>query len=177
MLALPVSCCLGLLLLLTAWSKYREPRKFLEIVQDYPWLRSTMPRRWVWMVPWLEALLGVALLSLNPWLTTAALVGVLLWILLASIAVAARLVRGERRFRCGCGGNLDEEHSAAGVLQRNGLLSILVGGVLAIGHPGWPVDTAVLPVYLTAVGGVLGVGLAGAALRAWRNTGQWKVSG
>ena len=168
---------IGVLLLSAAWAKLQDPGTFLEILGTYPLLGGFSRTTLTWAIPGLEGVLGLALLLPFGWLTSAALVGALALVGLATFLVTVRWARGEKRFRCGCGGDLSEDQSAIGVVLRNGILIALLIVALT-GLADTPVVfAAFLPVYLSAVGLVFGLKLASAALRAWRSIHVWKVSG
>src|SRR5262249_19472807 len=170
-----ISSFLAVVFLSSAWSKFRDPATFVMIMESYRLPRGM--RISARGIPWLEALLGLALLSPNVRWTVTALGGALVFILVASGAVAIRLLRGEKRFRCGCGGDLTEEHNGVGIIVRNILLILLVilGLVGASSH--WLPATPVLPIYLIGMSLALCWQLGEALLRAWRFTYEWKASG
>ncbi len=172
-----LGCFVGALLLSAAWAKVRDPGTFLEIVRTYP-LPNWLPRTTLaWSLPWLEGVLGLVLLLPVGWLTSVGLAGALTLVGLATAAVAMRWLRGEKRFRCGCGGDLSEDQSAIEVLLRNGALIALLAVALAGASETPGVLAPLLPVYLSAIGLLAGLKLASAALRAWRAIHVWKVSG
>ncbi len=160
---------LGALLLSSAWAKLQAPEEFRAIAAAYPFARWLPVRYWAPLVGPLEALLGGFLLVLHPFVAVAALAASLFFLGLATGGVAWRLSRGERRFRCGCGTNLEDEVSPVGVFLRNGLLFALavVGIVSVVQAAAWP-GTPLMPVYLTGFGLLLCQLLTEAGLRAWR---------
>jgi hypothetical protein len=171
-----VACFFGLWLLSSAWSKLRDPQAFGEIVRSYPLPRWVNPGALARGIPLLEVLLGLTLLSLDPRLAGPALIGTLGFLGMTTAAVISRLARGEKRFRCGCGGDLGEVHSGSVILLRNTLL-IGLGIIGLASADGLSPSNAALPIYLTGGGLVLGLKLAAALLRAWRYRTEWKVSG
>jgi hypothetical protein len=169
-----VSCALGMGLLAAAWAKVRDFDLFLELVRGYPLPGRLGPRAVAVGVPALEGVLGTALLSLHPLLSRVGAAGTLALLAAVSGAVGYRLLRGEKRFRCGCGGDLAADHSAAAVLLRNALLAAAAG--LAVAGPAAG-PAGALPLWLTGAGLVLGAKGAAAALRARRFAREWTASG
>src|SRR5262245_37966536 len=117
---------IGALLLSSAWAKKRHPDVFVEIVRSYPLPSYLKTRAWARMVLLTESLLGLALLSGHDRVVDGGLWGAIIFIFAATCAVLARLARGERRFPCGCGGNLSEAQNATLLLVRNLLLLVLL---------------------------------------------------
>lgn len=168
-------CSVGLWLLAAAWAKVRRFDTFIQIVRTYPlpgWLRPSVG----YAIPVVEALLAFALLSPWPALAARGLVATLILLCPMSGAVALRLARGERRFRCGCGGDLTREHSAIFVLARNILVGAAVPAALLILRPGFEASVQ-LPLYLAGAAVVLGLRLADAAVVGWRSALEWKAAG
>jgi len=169
---------IGVLLLSSALAKFRDPATFREIILDYrlPQLLKVIPMARV--VPALESLLGLGLLSLFQPLSLFALGGSLLFVGIATVVVARRVMRGERSFRCGCEGDLRETKSAAAILLRNtSLIAIIaVAGIIQT-----QIETSVWsmppPIYLASGGLMLCLRLTGAAVRAMRSLNAWKVDG
>ena len=174
MLTVLFCCVVGALLLFSAGAKLRDWVTFREIVRGYrlPGLAALAVA-----VPLLEVVLGLALLSLEPRLTAWGLGGALAFLGRASAAVARRRLRGEKRFRCGCGGDLSEEHPALALLARNGLLIILLAVALVFGENASPRVGERFPVYLTAGATAVGLKLLNALLRARRFRSEWKAFG
>jgi hypothetical protein len=174
----PYGCgVLGALFVLSAWAKFRAPEEFRDIAAAYPLARWLPARVWAsWVAP-LEMALGTGLLSLQRGVVAPALIGSLVLLGVATWGVGWRLLRGERRFRCGCGSALDEESSAALVLLRNFVLCAVA--LLATIALGWEQGSApsLLPVGLTSVGVLLGVALLRAAVKVWWWSRQWTVRG
>lgn len=178
MLGQLVRCFMGILLALSAWSKFRDPAAFLEVVRGYPLPKWADARVWWSAVGPLEGLLGVALLFGRPgWLTQGALAGALAFVGFATVAVAVRRARGETRFRCGCGGDLSEVQGASWILARNGVLMAVLAAGLAEAPAGHQRAATSPPLVLAGVGLVLGLRLFEAALRAWGITREWKALG
>jgi hypothetical protein len=172
-----ICCFTGLMLMASAWAKFRAQAAFQEIVLDYSLPKWLMGRYVARMVPVVETVLGLALLSPFQSLSTIALGGTLLFVGIATMAVAQRVMRGEQRFCCGCGGDLGELQNAKVILIRNGLLLAImaVGLITQIKTPVWPV--AATPVYLAGGGLLLSLKLVGAMLHALRSLNAWKVDG
>jgi hypothetical protein len=163
--------------LASAWVKWRDPKTFAAILGTYPLLAPLRSALVVRVVPAVEGAIGLALLSVHPLALLYGASVALLFVASVSAVVAIRLARGERRFRCGCGGNLGESHSAAAVLARNAVIVTLL--VCVIFHIESISDRTepVLPAFLAGGGAMLGVRFAGAVRFAWRATREWKASG
>jgi hypothetical protein len=177
MLAPIAGCFLATLLLGSAWTKFRNRDTFHDIVRSYPFARLVNARLVVWLVPWMETALGLALFSLNRQLAEPALAGTLGFLALATAAVAGRWLRGEKRFRCGCGDDLRDEESVLGMLVRNGVLIAVAAGGLIGADKTSSQSVAVVPVVLSGVGLALGWKLIQAGQRAGRFAREWKGPG
>src|SRR3954469_6812402 len=106
----------GILLLSSAWAKFRSGKEFREIAADYRLARWLPARLWAPAVAPFEGLLAAGHLSLNRYLAACSLFGTLAFIGVATWGVAGRWRRGEGRFRCGCGPDLSEERDASTLL-------------------------------------------------------------
>ena len=167
----------GMWFLASAWSKLRDPRTFSEIVPTYPLPGALRSAHFIRAVPIFESATGLALLSAHPRVVSLGACVALLFIACASLMVAIRWTRGERRFRCGCGGDLAESSPAAEVLARNlGLAALLAVSVWGAGSTSYPIE-AVAPALLTGCGAVIGARLAGAARSAWGFSKEWNAPG
>ena len=184
-LTLAVASAIGALLITSAWAKIRNPRAFRKIVGEYPVFAKHAGSALVatpvitMAIPWVEAILGLLLLSSWTSLTRLGFWGALVFVGLATLALAQRAVGGEKQIRCGCGSDLDETHSLAFLLLRNCLLLAAMTAGLGLSrattsHP--PVNEAVS---LCAVG--FGVVLTSKLLRAaWaarEAANEWRVAG
>jgi Methylamine utilisation protein MauE len=121
-MAVSVFIFLGLLFLRSALAKLRKPAVFWAILQRYPcgaWFRTV---RRATLLPALELVLaGALLLPLRlPRIATG--YAATAFIILASAGIYGRYRRGEKRFACGCSGNLEEETAVSSMLVRNGAL-------------------------------------------------------
>src|SRR4051812_30348048 len=93
----------GILLLSSAWAKFRSGKEFREIAAGYRLARWPPARLWAPAVTPFEGLLAAGHLSLNRYLATCSLFGTLAFIGVATWGVAGRWRRGEGRVPCGCG--------------------------------------------------------------------------
>jgi hypothetical protein len=188
-LILAIASIIGALLITSAWGKIRDPRAFLKIVGEYPLfarhpgttsvMTHVIKRGITTAIPWVEVTLGLLLLSSWTGLTRLGFRGALVFVGLATIALAQRAAGGERRIRCGCGGDLDETHSLAFLLLRNCLLlAAMTAGLVfshaMTSHP--PVDQAV-SLCAVGFGVVLTLKLLRAAWAARRAANEWRVAG
>src|SRR5262245_13297429 len=121
-----ICCFIGVWLIASAWPKFRDVATFTELAGSYPLPRWLKSKSWMIAVPGLESLLAAALLSLDGRLAPAALSGALSFVGGATCLIAARLARGEKRFRCGCGGDFTEEQNADLLMIRNLFLIVIL---------------------------------------------------
>ncbi len=89
--------------LLSARSKLRDPRGFVQLVVAYRILPLPLARMYGLLLPWLEAALGLWLLLGVAPRYAGALAGLL--VLSFAFAVATNLLRGRRHLSCGCFGS------------------------------------------------------------------------
>jgi Methylamine utilisation protein MauE len=166
----------GAFLLSSAWSKLRRPESFRAIAAQYPFPRVMGERRLVWMIPWIEFTLALAVLTTREPYTLWGVAGTCLFLITASAAVLGRVLRGERRFRCGCGGDLSQSHSAGWILLRNFTWLLLLSRLL-VGTIPAAAGESVVPSCFAGVGLLASLKLAEAAHSTWRAITEWKVSG
>src|ERR1700693_4083855 len=139
-LILAVASTIGALLIASAWSKIRNPRAFLKAVGEYPIFAKHSGATHVVthvvssLIPWVEVILGLLLLSSWTDLTRLGFRGALVFVGLATLAWAQRAAGGERQIRCGCGGDPDETHSLPFLLLRNCLLLAAITAGLVFSH-------------------------------------------
>jgi hypothetical protein len=179
-LMLVVAATIGALLIASAWAKVRDPRAFLRIVGEYPVFADHpgAARMASNATPWAELLLGLLLLSCRSGLVRVGFWGALGFVGLATLALAQRAARGEKRIRCGCAGNLEETHSLRFLLLRNCLLLAILTAGLAFPHPAVApalADQAAL--CAAGFGAVLTFKLLGAAWTARRAVNEWRMAG
>lgn len=90
---------LGFLIVVAALPKLADPPSFAHMIYNYRILPGSLVNVFALVLPWLELLLGVALL-LGLWMrTSAALIGLLLLVFIA--AISFNLFRGNA-IACGC---------------------------------------------------------------------------
>lgn len=132
-----LAAALALLLLGGAWSKLRDPLLWRETLANYELLPAPALRPVAWLLPFGEAVSGVALLPLAT--RGAGALAAALLVTLVSVAVAAALTRGRGGIDCGCGGDT-EVPIGPGLLLRN---AALVALALAAALP--PAERALVP--------------------------------
>ncbi len=175
--ALAVRAAFGIILIESALAKWQQSEAFARAFLAYPLLRTWPGVRGAAMVPALELLLGAGMLFLQSPIGTAAAWGALLFLMLATAAILARRIQGERRFVCGCGSDFEHQRSFAGLLTRNlALAAVLLGSVQA---PGPNFSRPGMPILLVGLAAVLAGRLARAALLSVRavKEQEWKASG
>jgi|GEM_PF-5266358 len=175
----PIVCSFtAALFLSSAWTKARSPNQFLALLKSYPLPEVLKTKFSAYCVIVFEVAVGVALLNLSGFRALIGLSIGLSFLLLATAFIAVRWTKGERRFRCGCGGNLDDEEDAAQLLVRNiSLIGLFLIGLnyLSWERLGWSAET--LSFYLIG-GGLLAAAKLGQAI--WKAVGLiriWKAAG
>lgn len=171
-----ISSFVGVFFGTSAWSKFRDPVTFSRISRDYPLPRLVSARFVGRTIPYLELALALCLLGWPFWSVTLPTIGAILFLAAVSLGVGVRLSRGERRFPCGCTGDLTASHSALGVLGRNLLLISLLQLQVFAHHPSLPAGP-VLAAYFVGVGVTLVLQLAEAARIALATRNEWKATG
>lgn len=174
----PVFCkSVGLGFLVSAWAKLRDIESFRAICAGYPGAARFGLRTTSSLILSGEFAIGAALLAPHDGSSRFALAAALLWTAATTAAVAGRRLRGERKFRCGCGTDLSEESSALWLLVRNvliaaGLLAAAAGGDLRATAP---LDS--IPQTMAAVGLLLGIQLLKTAISTLRRVREWRTAG
>lgn len=160
-------------MLFSAWSKLMDPRGFRDVLREYPLIPRTSIRTLSRLVPAFEIATGGVLLSQSAWLTRLGVFLAFGFIGLVTVSIASRVWRGERKFRCGCSGDLSRPHSAHLLLTRNTiLLGILATAYLDIGS-----YAAGLPAVLSGFGLFAMTQLTIAVWSALEAIREWKASG
>jgi uncharacterized membrane protein YphA (DoxX/SURF4 family) len=113
----------GIVFLLSAFSKFLEPRQFMRTVAKYEILPAPIASLFALMLVPLEVFLAISFLT--GWLIDIALPLAAVTLAVFLMAVGINLNRG-RKVRCGCFGNVDEQISSRTVAR----LSLLVLAVL-----------------------------------------------
>jgi hypothetical protein len=172
-----VRAAFGIVLIQSAIAKWQRPEAFARAFLAYPVLRTWPGVRGAAVVPALELLLGAGLLFLQSPVGTAAAWGALLFVMLATAAIVARRIQGERRFVCGCGSDFESERSFAGLLARNlASAAALLGSVQAASPHYRPPG---IPLLFVGLAAVLAGRLARAAMFSVRaaKEQEWKALG
>ena len=180
-LILAAASVIGALLIVSALTKIRDPRTFRKIVAEYPIFAGHSGAAYAVSrgVPWVEFTLGLLLLSSRADLARVGFCGALVFLSLATLALAHRAAGGERKIRCGCGSDPDETHSLILLLLRNSLLlAIVTGGLVfprTVTAP-QPADQSVVWCAM-GFGVVLTFKLLHAAWAAREAANEWRVAG
>jgi hypothetical protein len=122
---------LAALLVRSAWAKIRRPEVFQTILEAYPFGSRLRVLHAARLAPAVELVLAGALALPVPAARLFGGCGTIAFIIFASAAIYVRYLRGEKRFACGCSGNLEEQTDASGMLIRNGLLLLVTAYALA----------------------------------------------
>jgi uncharacterized membrane protein YphA (DoxX/SURF4 family) len=127
---------LALVFIVAGAAKVRRPRLFSRQVAAYHLLPATLVQPVAYTLPWLELLLGFALLIGLEVQVSSGLGAILM--LVFSLAIGINLARGRQEMDCGCFGSGHSEKISLKLLGRDllFLLSLLVlirhgGGLLA----------------------------------------------
>jgi len=163
--------------LISVWAKIREMEAFRLICAGYPGISIIGVRAAASLILLAEAAIGVALLIPYRQSLSSGIAASLVWIAAASSVIALRRLRGERKFRCGCGSDLSKETSAEWLLVRNAIVMAALATVLVLGGVKSVTAFEVISDLLTALGVVLGIYLLAAAARTWRQVREWQVLG
>ncbi|MGI8638681.1 MAG: MauE/DoxX family redox-associated membrane protein [Pyrinomonadaceae bacterium] len=178
MLVFIICISIGFQLLLSAIAKFRNFSTFLSIFQSYKFpaiFKNTFFARILILA---EALLGVSLLSLNEKIIWFGICGTIFFIFIANVLISIRLVKGEKKFRCGCGETLNEEHNALWLLIRNfALILILFFCLSETISNSFQVSQPTLFIFLTGLGLLSVIKLASAVFKAIFAIKQWKAAG
>lgn len=169
---------IGTYLFLSAVEKSRNFSTFAEIFKSYRIPLLAKSRKVVIGIVLIEFVLALSLLSFNDKMVWVGLCGTLIFISLATIGIAARLLKGEKRFRCGCGKDLAEESSAVWLMLRNLILLAVLSFCLSCATAAslqWSDET--LFIYLSGLGCLSIVQLGDAALKAINHIKKWKALG
>ena len=140
--------CVGLVFLLAGAQKTRHWRIFFGVVANYRLLPRAAVAPVAGLLPPLEMIVAVLLLSAQmlPWSLLAA--GALL--ILFAGAMAINLHRGRAHIDCGCGQSFLKQTLSWTLVVRNGVLALLLAPSLA------PIGPLSLSAALTGVGAGLG---------------------
>jgi len=125
-----VRVALGLIFLLSATAKLRDPTRFVRAVLDYALLRGSLARLYGRMLPFVE--LGTALLLLSGFFLPIAAALAMLMLTSFAIAITAVTVQG-RELGCHCFGEASTSHIGWHSLVRDLLLLLPVMWLLATG--------------------------------------------
>lgn len=120
---------LALVLLTGAGYKLRDLSAFEIDVDNYALLPGALVRPVAWLLPGLEVLAGLMLVSDAVRAPGALLALALLAVVTAAVAI--NLVRGRTDVGCGCGGLEDEQPLSWALVARNALLALLALAALA----------------------------------------------
>ncbi len=178
MLILIICISIGFQLLLSALAKFRNFSTFLPIFHSYQFPAIFKNYFFARLLILTEALLGVSLLSLNEKIMWFGICGTIFFIFIANFLISIRLLKGEKKFRCGCGESLNEEHNALWLLIHNFALILILFFCLSetISNT-LQVSQYTLFIFLTALGLLSVVKLASAVFKAIFAIEQWKAAG
>jgi Methylamine utilisation protein MauE len=178
MLIFIIYICIGSQLLLSALAKLRHFHTFVSIFKTYSFPIIFKNNLTAGLVIIFEILLGISLLSLNVSILRFGVLGLIFFIISANILILIRLLKGEKKIRCGCGEFLDEEHNVFWLLIRNFALIIIL--LFCLSEPSLGnrlISQKSLFVYLAGIGLLSVIKLAGAVFKAIFAIKQWKLVG
>jgi hypothetical protein len=140
--------CVGLVFLLAALQKWRAWRLLPGVIANYRLLPGWAVLPAAVMLPPLELLLAIGLLSAQaqPWPELAAIALLMLF----AAAMAINVARGRIHIDCGCGEGLLAQHLSGALVARNLVLSVLI--LLSF----LPPATVPMPGLLSAIAAGLG---------------------
>ena len=147
---------IALVLLIAGILKLGKPNEFVEAVRNYELLPKSIAAFAGRLLPVIELLAGIGLLSgiLVLW---SALTAVGLFVLFG-LAVAINLLRGRRDISCGCFGRRQDERLSWGLVARNALLAGLAAAILPTANEGQQLAFLDMVIILL---------VAGAAFASW----------
>ena len=132
-----VHSVLALLFAVSSWSKLRDRAAFAGVVADYRLVPETLAGPLALAIPFVEAVVALALLLEDTRFTAAAWAGGL--IVMFSLAVLINLLRGRTHIDCGCFGAAFRQRIGWGLLARN---AVLLAAVAYVGLPAEPARAA-----------------------------------
>lgn len=109
---------LGMTQLRSAVAKIRHSSSFRNILRSYPGL-VRYSTRLAMLVPTAEISLAIGFLFPSAWTHLGCGYGMVLFLIIASVAIVFRYRRGEKMFACGCSSNLAEELPVDSMLLKN----------------------------------------------------------
>ncbi len=175
---LVVSIIIGTQFLLSAWAKVRDLPTFLAILANYPLIASLPKKTFAFLIIIFEICLGFSLISFQGELIRLAFFGAIIFIICANILAFIRLIKGEKKFRCGCGESLNEEQSSFWLLFKNFVwLFVLLFCVNQNIPTVFMLSKASLNIFLIGFGFLAIIKLLLAFYRAIANIKQWKAAG
>src|SRR5262245_56061435 len=163
-------------LLGSAWAKIREPGVFRQILRQYG-ASARFARRGTRAVPLAELAVAACLLSLQASWIRVALFGACAFFVAASGLVVFRAMRGDTRFRCGCGGDLSQPHHAGWMLARNAALFGMCVTAMLLGLEARYSLPDAVPAYLMSATLLATIKLSHAARMAHGAINEWTAAG
>jgi hypothetical protein len=168
-----VSVSVGVTLLLGASIKARDMEAFRLASGGYPGAARFGVAAVSNLFVGSEFVSGALIVAPDPYCSRVGLACGILLTFVATMAVALRWRRGERRFRCGCGTDLNADSSAHILLARNVLFILTLSAAAATTNDG-PSDVWELSQqYLTAIGIVVSVHLLASARLTRTRIMEW----
>jgi hypothetical protein len=175
---LVLSVIIGTQFSLSALAKISDLSAFVTILGNYPLIRYLNYKTLAVIIIVFEIWLGFSLLSLQGEIIRFALIGAIIFIFLASLLSFIRLIKGEKKFRCGCGGSLDEEQSGVWLLIRNFFWLVVLLFCLKQNIPSvFLISKEALNLFLNGFGLLAIIKLFFIILRATLYIKQWKAVG
>lgn len=169
---------IGTQFILSALGKTKDLKTFKSILNSYKVPKLISSKKAIQAIIAFEFVLGLFFLSLFQTLSLIAVVGAILFILMTVVLILNRWMNGEKKFRCGCGDNLEQESNALFLIFRNLIYLGLLIGVLANLHLINNFLTKdLLFIYLTGFGLVAVLRICKAIYNALNYIKEWKMVG
>ena len=169
---------LGFTFLFSAWAKCKDLQLFQKILATYSNSNLFQSKIFSISIIVYEVLVAFLLLINQPLLTKIGLFLAIIFIICANLLLVIRLLRGDYKFRCGCGSSLEKEQNVIWSILKNFLVIIL--GIITLNYFTLNISIFSLEFNLIIL---LSLGLISIPqlLKAiWNNLiilRQWKVSG
>ena len=160
----------------SAYAKFKNRETFGSVLHEYGMRSRRLRRATTFIVPATEGALCVLLLTLqHPWTDVGAW-GALGFLIVVTAALAVRAVRGDKRFRCGCGGDLDQTHDAGALILRNAALIFFTAVVIRLAAPLEASVLQRLEVYCCGAVIVMAIRLSATMVSRFRELSEWNTS-
>ncbi|MFT5132128.1 MAG: putative membrane protein YphA (DoxX/SURF4 family) [Gammaproteobacteria bacterium] len=119
---IPVTCALTLsyVFVVAGFHKIRDIVEFKSTLENYQVVPTFLLSFFVYLIPVLELLTGIALIV--PFTSELAAISASVLLIMYLFAMGINLVKGRRTIDCGCGGTEQKQNISEWLLLRNGVL-------------------------------------------------------